>query len=235
MQLFYSPDITPNVAEFIFSKEESRHMIRVLRKEEGDILHITDGKGRLYEVEIVVASNNKCIVQLLEVKLKAPPKYHLHIAIAPTKLNDRFEWFLEKATEIGIQEISPIICDHSERKVLKEERLHKIIQSAMKQSQQTYLPKLNPLTTFSSFLNSYENNAAKYIAHCYNNEKITLKNDVDLNQSYLILIGPEGDFSQQEIKKSLNTGFKPITLGNSRLRTETAAIVSCQNIAFIHQ
>ncbi len=236
MQLFYSPDITSNGAEFIFSKEESRHMIRVLRKVEGDILYITDGQGLLFEVEIVIASANKCIVKILQAQHKAPSNYHLHIAIAPTKLNDRFEWFLEKATEIGIQEISPIICDHSERKILKEERLQKILQSAMKQSQQMYLPKLNTLTTFSSFLATYKNeSASKYIAHCYNNEKFSLKNDVVLNQSYLILIGPEGDFSQSEVDKCLSAGFKPITLGDSRLRTETAAIVSCQNIAFVHQ
>ena len=236
MQLFYSSDIAPNDVEFVFNKEESRHMVRVLRKVEGDILHITNGRGYLFEVEILVASNNKCVVKVIQVQQKSPSSYHLHIAIAPTKLNDRFEWFLEKATEIGIQEISPIICDHSERKMLKEERLHKILQSAMKQSQQTYLPKLNALTTFSKFLSNYKDKSvSKYIAHCSTTEKVSLRDSISLHQPYLILIGPEGDFSENEINEALSTGFKPLTLGPTRLRTETAAIVSCQNVAFIHQ
>ena len=135
MQLFYNPDINSSITEFIFNKEEGRHIVRVLRKKEGDLLYITNGKGFLFKVQIIHANDKKCLVKIISFEEKEKNwNYHLHIAIAPTKINDRFEWFLEKATEIGIDEITPIICDNSERKVLKSERMQKVLISAMKQS-----------------------------------------------------------------------------------------------------
>lgn len=234
MQLFYSPHIQPTDTLFSFNKEESRHMVKVLRKKEGETLYITDGKGKCYEACIKTALPNQCTVQIITTTEKPKSKYRLHLAVAPTKLNDRFEWFLEKATEIGIHEITPVLCDHSERKVIKEERYAKILQSAMKQSLRFELPKLNPLTRFSDFLNMHkEGKSAKYIAHCYNGDKQNLKN-ITPNGNYTILIGPEGDFSEAEVAQAQNKGYTPIDLGEYRLRTETAAIISCQNIAFIH-
>jgi 16S rRNA (uracil1498-N3)-methyltransferase len=128
MQLFYNPNINEQVSSFIFDKEESKHIIKVLRKKEGDILHVTNGLGYLFYTEIALASDSKCTVNILSFEKQEPSKYHLHLAVAPTKMNERYEWFLEKATEIGIQEITPIICDHSERKVIKTERFQKIIE-----------------------------------------------------------------------------------------------------------
>ena len=143
MQLFYSPNISSTTQEFTFSREESKHIVRVLRKKEGDVVHITDGLGYRYDGIITAANHNKCAVNITTSSYQESMPYKLHMAVAPTKNTDRFEWFLEKATEIGISEITPILCDHSERKVIKQERLEKIIQSAMKQSLQTHLPKLN--------------------------------------------------------------------------------------------
>ncbi|MFT5892575.1 MAG: 16S rRNA (uracil1498-N3)-methyltransferase, partial [Dokdonia sp.] len=164
-----------------------------------------------------------------------PVPYKLHIAIAPTKLNDRFEWFLEKSTEIGITEITPIICDHSERKQIKEERFKKIVQSAMKQSLQAHLPVLHPMTTLKDFIASQPQAHLSCIAHCEEGEKSPLTKELTAAKDILILIGPEGDFSSQEITQAVSKGYKEITLGNSRLRTETAGIVACHSIAFLHQ
>ena len=160
---------------------------------------------------------------------------HIHIAIAPTKMNERFEWFLEKSTEIGINEITPILCEHSERKVLKLERMNKILVAAMKQSKQAYLPKLNAAVSFDSFV-SNNTIEERYIAHCVeNDEKKQLKEVIKKGADTLVLIGPEGDFSQKEIDHALKHGFSAVSLGNNRLRTETAAIVSCHTINLINQ
>lgn len=236
MQLFYNPDITPETKQIKFEKEESRHIVRVLRKKEGDTLHITNGGSFLFFVEITIASDKKCLAKVIKYEKKTNNRdYYLHVAIAPTKNNDRLEWFLEKATEIGIDEITPIICDNSERKIVKLERLSKIIQSAMKQSLQFTLPKLNAPIKFSEFIK--QNFAEEiFIAHCEDNiEKKTLKNIATKNSKYTILIGPEGDFSSKEIEKSLAVNFTPISLGANRLRTETAGLSVVQNIAFINQ
>ena len=159
MQLFYSPDISKNQDQFTFSKEESRHIVKVLRKRDGDILHITNGKGDVFTAVILIAAIKSCTVEIKEVVTQNPLNYNLHLAVAPTKMNDRYEWFLEKATEIGISSITPIICDHSERKVIKEDRFEKILQSAMKQSLSAYLPKLNPAIAFKEFLKQDFNSA----------------------------------------------------------------------------
>ena len=226
MQLFYTPDLSSQDTSFQFDKEESKHIIKVLRKKEGDILQITNGLGFLFTSEITVASERGCRIAILNVSETPQPDYHIHLAVAPTKMNDRYEWFLEKATEIGIHEITPLICDHSERKIIKTERFDKIIQSAMKQSNQLYLPKLHAATTFKDFVNTHKNEAL-YIAHCEEQNKTDLYKAIQPKQRYTLLIGPEGDFSLAEIELALQEGYQPVALGNTRLRTETAAIVAC--------
>ena len=234
MQLFYNPDIDETTESFSFDKEESRHIIKVLRKKDSDILHVTNGLGFLFETEITLASDNKCIVQVLSIKKADKPKFHLHLAVAPTKMNDRFEWFLEKATEIGIQEITPVICDRSERKVINLERFEKIILSAMKQSNETYLPKLNEAISFKEFIKQ-KNEGLQLIAHCEETDKKSLKEILKPNESVTMLIGPEGDFSEKEIALALENNYQPVTLGNTRLRTETAAIVACHSVVFFNE
>ena len=233
MQLFYSPDINSGCTQYTFSKEESKHIVRVLRKKEGDILNVTNGKGYLFTVEISIADAKKCLVHINNTKQIGNHNYNLHIAIAPTKMNDRMEWFLEKATEIGIDEITPIFCDNSERKVIKKERFDKIIQSAMKQSLQMQLPKLNEAISYKEFVNQ-DISGQLFIAHCEEQEKTQFHSLVTPKQSYTILIGPEGDFSTSEIKLALDKGFAPVALGNTRLRTETAGIVACHTAALLN-
>lgn len=234
MQLFYNPDIDETTETFSFDKEESRHIIKVLRKKDSDILHVTNGMGLLLETEITLASDNKCMVQVNKITKADEPKFRLHLAVAPTKMNDRFEWFLEKATEIGIQEITPIICDRSERKVINKERFEKIILSAMKQSNETFLPKLNEAISFKEFIKQ-KSNGLQLIAHCEETDKKSLKEVLKTNQDVTILIGPEGDFSDKEIMLALENKYQPIILGNTRLRTETAAIVACHSVAFFNE
>jgi len=233
MQLFYNSDIQLNSEHVLFSKEESRHIVRVLRKKIDDILNITDGKGNLFVVQIIQADDKKCQARIISSELQPQPKtYRLHLAIAPTKMNDRFEWFLEKATEIGIDEITPIRCDHSERTQIKPERFEKVIQSAMKQSLKFRLPVLNPLCKFIDLVNESKEEA-KLIAHCQDLEKSNLPDLVRDKNDILVLIGPEGDFSKKEIQAAINAGFNTLDLGSSRLRTETAGVVVCSNIAFM--
>lgn len=235
MQLFYNPEITITTKQFIFDKTESRHIVKVLRKTEGDTIFITNGLGDLFTSKIVSANDKKCLVEITTIETKQKPwNYYLHVAIAPTKLNDRFEWFLEKATEIGIDEITPIICDHSERKVLKTDRMEKIIQSAAKQSLKFHYPKLNEPTTFNEFINSTFNGLL-FIAHCEETDKKSLKAALKPQQTVTVLIGPEGDFSSKEIKQSLEHSFIPVSLGESRLRTETAGIVAVHSVAFVNE
>jgi len=233
MQLFYSKHITDSNPIYALPKDESKHMVRVLRKKEGDVLHITDGKGNLYTAKILMANNSHCEIEILSKKHLKKHDYYLHIAIAPTKNNDRLEWFLEKATEIGIDEISPIICDNSERKKIKHERLSKIVQSAMKQSLQCHLPKLNEAVSFKEFIkNTPKGNL--FIAHCEADKlKIELKNKIIPKAQYTLLIGPEGDFSPSEIEMALANNYHPIGLGNTRLRTETAGVVACHTVALL--
>ena len=234
MQLFYSPTITEATEIFSFDKEESKHIIKVLRKKDTDILHVTNGLGYLFTTEITLASDSKCTVKIISFEKAPPSKFRLHLAVAPTKMNDRFEWFLEKATEIGIHEITPIICDHSERKVINIERFDKILLAAMKQSNEVYLPKLNNAVTFKEFIN-LKQEGLKMIAHCEETNKKSLKSVLKRNQELTIIIGPEGDFSEKEIALALTNDFIPVSLGNTRLRTETAAIVACHSVVFINE
>ena len=235
MQLFYNPEILETTKEIIFDKIESAHIVRVLRKKEGDILHITNGKGWLFDAKIVIANDKKCLASIIKTDIKQKPwNYYLHIAIAPTKMNDRMEWFIEKATEIGIDEITPIICSNSERRVVKLDRFEKIMQSAMKQSLKYTLPKLNEEKIFSAFINK-KMDGKICIAHCEEQEKNILKSIIKPSEKVTILIGPEGDFSSEEIKKALAKNYLPISLGESRLRTETAALVAVNLVSFINE
>ena len=234
MQLFYNPNINETTDSFTFDKEESKHIIKVLRKQGGDILFVTNGLGFLFKTEIVVGSDSKCTVKIIGFEKAPTPKYHLHLAVAPTKMIDRYEWFLEKATEIGISEITPIICDHAERKFVKTDRFGKILQSAMKQSLQNYLPKLNEPVTFKDFINQKNENLL-LIAHCEETNKKSLKSVVKPNENVTLLIGPEGDFSNKEIAFAIENNYIPVTLGATRLRTETAAIVACHSVVFINE
>ncbi len=236
MQLFYNPNISNSSKELTFDKEESRHIVKVFRMKEGDAFKITNGKGSFFSAEIVNANPKGCLVKIISEEFQPPLPYQLHLAVAPTKLNDRYEWFLEKATEIGVTEITPIICDHSERKIIKLERYEKILQSAMKQSLKAYLPILNEAIPLKDFITSENaSNGLKCIAHCEETEKKSLKSILLPTKKATILIGPEGDFSSEEIEFAKQAGFIPVALGESRLRTETAAVVACHSVAFINE
>lgn len=225
MQLFYIPEISGN--HITLNTEESKHAVKVLRLTAGEFIQIVDGKGGFYQAEISDANPKKCGIIIRNVELNYGKKnFYLHIAIAPTKNIDRFEWFLEKCAEIGIDEITPIIAEHSERKVIKPERLQKILVSAMKQSVKAYLPKLNQLTTFNELIR-HNLEAKKFIAHCNPGEKTHLKKLVEKNVKTIVLIGPEGDFSPNEVALAKDKGYTEISLGDARLRTETAGIVAC--------
>lgn len=238
MQLFYNKNIDVKQSFFTFDKAESRHIIRVLRKKEDDLIYITDGKGNLVTSTIINKNEKRCQVKINSfVKQNKPFNYYLHIAIAPTKNIQRLEWFLEKATEIGVSEITPILCERSERKTIKQERLEKVLIAAMKQSLKYSLPKLNLLTPLKDMLkeNTQKN---KYIAHCIKDDKSSLKQNLQAickqNEmtEVLIVIGPEGDFTPNEIVLALQNNFTPVSLGKSRLRTETAGIVATHSVAY---
>jgi len=223
MLLFYQSNIekTP-----FLSEEDSRHCVKVLRKNIKDKIHVVDGVGGLFECEITKAYEKKCEVRILSVKREFEKReYYLHIAIAPTKNADRIEYFIEKCVEIGIDEITLIQTKHSERKNQKTERLEKIAISAMKQSLKAYLPKVNELMDFNKFIQT-ANFEAKFLAHLTDDAKL-LKEVATNKKEILLMIGPEGDFAQDEIMLAQNFGFQLVTLGNSRLRTETAGVVAC--------
>lgn len=234
MQLFYTPDITDSPLYYL-SEEESKHAIRVLRLQTADRVQLIDGRGGLYEAEIADPHPKKVALKLLSRQTEYGKRGHyLHIAVAPTKNIERLEWFLEKATEIGIDEISLIICQRSERKEAKTDRLNKIITAAIKQSLKAYHPILNEAVPFAKFI-AQSKAAQKMIAHCEPGEKSDLRKLVKPNGDYLVLIGPEGDFTPKEIADALQNGFEPITLGNSRLRTETAALEAVFEINFLNR
>lgn len=232
MHVFYTPDIQTSAE---LPEEEAQHCTRVLRLTTGDEITLTDGKGNFYQAEISVATNKRCLVTIKETIYQAPLwPCHLHIAMAPTKNMDRNEWFAEKATEIGFDELSFLNCRFSERKVIKAERIEKILVSAIKQSLKARLPKLNEMTDFDSFI-SQDFKGQKFIAHCYEGEKPLLKDIIQKGEDTLVLIGPEGDFSEEEVNKAIKQGFIPISLGKSRLRTETAALVACHTMNLANQ
>lgn len=232
MHVFYTPDIQTRAE---LPEEEAAHAVRVLRLQEGDEVMLTDGTGNFYRAAISAASNKRCLVQVLET-LPQEPLWtgHLHLAMAPTKNMDRTEWLAEKATEIGFDELTFLNCRFSERRVIKTERIQKILVSAVKQSLKARLPRLNEMTDFHHFVKQ-PFKGQKFIAHCYEGEKPLLKDVLKRGEDALVLIGPEGDFSEEEVRLALEQGFRPVSLGRSRLRTETAALVACHLMNLCNQ
>lgn len=232
--LFYAPEIEQT---HFLPEEESQHAVKVLRLKEGDPVELVDGRGNYYKAEISFAHQKKCEVRILE-KIEG---YHLlpchiHIAIAPTKNMDRLEWFAEKVTEIGVGEITPLLCDHSERKIVKIDRLEKILVSAMKQSKKATLPLMNEMCPFKKFVSQFAGfSGLKYIAHCYEQDKRSLAIDYAPMSDVVVLIGPEGDFSEDEVRFAMDNGFVPVSLGESRLRTETAGVAACHTIHVVNE
>ena len=228
MQLFFS-EINDNKVSF--SSEENKHITKVLRKKINDSLAIIDGKGFLYTGKII--NQNKNISEIKIIKKEKREKthnYYLHIAIAPTKNISRFEWFLEKATEIGIDEITPLICHRSERKKINKDRCKRILISSIKQSLKYHLPKLNDPIFFNDFI-TQKLDGDRFIAHCLNKDKIKLNKSIDKKSN--ILIGPEGDFSEKEIALAIKNNFQSLSLGKSRLRTETAGVIATHSLNFL--
>ncbi len=265
MHLFYTPLLNPGMEAFLLDEAESKHAVRVLRLGVGDRVQLVDGRGGFYDAEIGDANPKRVVLRILSVQEQYRQRNHrLHIAIAPTKNMERLEWFLEKATEIGIDEITPLICDRSERREVKIERLEKVVVAAMKQSQKAYLPRINEAVRFSAFikgmpvgavnvagaanaaiavpsqsetaqLTAQASTVKRFIAHCDAGEKAFLSASVEPGDSVVILIGPEGDFSPGEISEALDTGFTAISLGESRLRTETAALAACMEVELVNR
>jgi 16S rRNA (uracil1498-N3)-methyltransferase len=235
MQLFYTPDIDAASSTYFLNEEESKHCVRVLRLQTGDEVRLIDGRGNFYTAAIADAHPKRTQLRIVSIESDFHKRNHyLHIAIAPTKNIERLEWFLEKATEIGIDQISLIICQRSERKEAKVDRLNKIITAAIKQSIKAWHPVLNEPVPVNKLL-STPFDGQKFIAHCEPGDKFTLKQALKPFGKYLILIGPEGDFTPKEISEALNNDFKPITLGESRLRTETAALEACFEVNFLNR
>lgn len=233
MNIFFTPKL--ETTEYALNEIESKHIVKVLRLEAGEIIYLVDGKGGFYNAQIINANPKKCVVKIIKTENEFGLKnYEINIAIAPTKNIDRFEWFLEKATEIGINNVTPIKCRYSERKEIKTERLEKVIISAMKQSIKAYLPKIEELCNFKDLV-SRPFDGQKFIAHCEESNKTQLSKLIERNKKYLILIGPEGDFSNEEINLALNNGFLPVSLGNNRLRTETAGVVACHTFNLLNE
>lgn len=224
MALFYAPDIANSLE---LPEDEAAHCLRVLRLGVGSELEITDGKGCFYKAVISSITGKHCYVEAKET-IEQPKGWqgHLHIAIAPTKNMDRIEWMVEKAVEIGVDEITFLSCRFSERKVIKTDRIERIVVSAMKQSLKPFKTIVNELVDFKKFVTA-QRGGDKYIAHCYDSERLLLKDAIVQGNDATILIGPEGDFSPEEVQMALSAGYRPISLGNSRLRTETAGLVAC--------
>ena len=230
--MFYCPDI---LHSFTLSEEESQHAVRVLRLQSGDELEVVDGAGGYYLAVVTNPHPKHCEFQIKETITEYGKRdYRLHIAIAPTKNIERLEWFIEKCTEIGVDEITPILCRFSERKIIKPERLEKIIVSAAKQSLKAYFPILNPMCSFRDFIQQ-TTVSQKFIAHCYEQDKQLLQHIYQKPSDALILIGPEGDFSLEEVQAAIQHRFLPVSLGSSRLRTETAGIAACHTVALMNE
>ncbi len=236
MHLFYTPDIT--TPSYTLNEEESKHAVRVLRLAVGDKIQLIDGNGGWYEAEITNDNPKRCSVNILDIKKEVGKRtWNLHIALAPTKNMDRLEWFVEKATEMGIDEISLLDCSNSERTIVKNERIQKVAIAAVKQSLKAYIPKLNEMTSYKKFIAAAGNfQGEKFIAHCNSRDTLPhLKNLYSSDKNAMILIGPEGDFTLDEVKLALDNGFKEINLGESRLRTETAALYACTALNILNE
>lgn len=230
--IFYSPNIKQTLQ---LPEQESQHCVKSLRMKEGDHLTVTDGKGYLYTCELTQAHPKHCLLRIIdEIENPNPRDFHLHIAFAPTKQMERNEWFAEKAVEIGIDRLTPLRCAFSERKEVKTERLEKIMISAMKQSQQASLAQLDEITPFETFI-AQPFDGQRFIAHCYPWPKTSFIKLCEKEKDTLVLIGPEGDFSEEEVKKAIERGFQPISLGKTRLRTETACLVAVHTVNIINE
>lgn len=233
MNIFYEPNIKQTL---LLNEEESRHAIKVLRLSVGSKLYIVDGKGGFYTCEIRVAHEKKCEVKIVEEQQNYERQdFYIHLIIAPTKNMDRIEWMVEKCVEMGIHEISFIQTRYSERKEIKTARIEKIAIGAMKQSLKAFLPKINEMITWKAFLQKEINENQKMIAHLEEGDRKLIQNLANPKGNYAILIGPEGDFNPDEIAQALKKGFQPVTLGKSRLRTETAGLVACFTLNLINQ
>ena len=230
MQLFYIPDLNENSKTAFFNSDESRHLFKVLRKKVGDEVLITNGNQLMFKGNILDISKNNCEVEISKCEKKEKLGYSLHIVISILKSNERFEWFLEKASEIGITEITPVLCERSEKKFINEKRLNKVLISAMKQSLKANLPILNPIVKLKDY---YKSNLSDqlFIAHCNESEKDFLISSVKPKENVTILIGPEGDFTKYEVEEAVKIGFKPVSLGNTRFRAETAAIIATHTVS----
>ena len=231
---FYAPDI--DCSPFL-PESDSQHCCRVLRMQTGDEIEIIDGRGYLYRCRIVNAHSKRTEVETLE-RVALPPVWpcHITVAVAPTKHLDRMEWLVEKLVEIGVDRIVPVRCMRSERKEIKVERLEKNAVSAMKQSLKAVLPVIEEMTPLPRFIESVESGTLRFVAYCEDSvERKLLAREYRPGSSAAVLIGPEGDFSHEEIRAAIDTGFVPVTLGDNRLRTETAALVACDTIHIINQ
>ena len=233
MMFFYAPNISSS--RYTFNEEESIHAVQVLRLKAGDEVSLVDGRGGCYRACVIEPHHRHCIVETLEHQTEYGKRpYRLHIGIAPTKNIDRFGWFVEKATEIGIDEITPLLCEHSERKHINTERLQRIMIAAMKQSKKAYLPRLNEMVSFGTWVETMTG-SHRFIAHCGTGNRQSLKTVCGTGQDTVIAIGPEGDFSMQEVTQAMTLGFRGISLGSSLLRTETAGIAACYSVYFINE
>ncbi|MDR0713301.1 MAG: 16S rRNA (uracil(1498)-N(3))-methyltransferase [Bacteroidales bacterium] len=231
--IFYAPDISEN--RYTLDKDESAHAVKALRLKTGDSITLTDGKGGWYSAVITHPHPERCEVEVTGKRRESEKRpYHLHIGMAPTKNIDRFEWFVEKSSEIGIDEITPLLCEHSERKNIPAERMKRIAIAAMKQSGKACLPKINPVIPIAEWLNACRS-GQKLIAYCGETEKKSIRTVCLPGKSVAVAIGPEGDFSCNEIRQALSAGFQCVTLGKSRLRTETAGVVACHSVYFINE
>lgn len=228
MHVFYCTSFEK--VNFRLDEGESQHAVKVLRLQAGDEILVMNGKGTIGKAQITLPHPKKCECKILEKTLVSRRSVHLHLAIAPTKLNDRMEWFLEKVTEIGVEEITPVICARSERRQTNHERFNKVLIAAMKQSNNAWLPVLNEQEEFIKFI---DRNEPGYIAHCINTPRTPLKNATQTQNKITILIGPEGDFTEEEVHLAIQKNWMPVSLGGTRLRTETAGIVACHTISLL--
>jgi len=232
MQLFYAPDLSGD--RYTLPEQESKHCIRVLRMQTGEKINLTDGKGNMYAAELINDDARHCEVKVVDIQKEYGKRnYNVHVAIAPTKNIGRFEWFLEKATEVGIDEITPMICQRSERKIVKTDRLNKVITAAMKQSVKAYHPQLNDTAAFRDLL-KIDHSGQKYIAYVEEGEHPLLQTVYTKGNDAVILVGPEGDFSPEEVNMARELGFATVSLGSSRLRTETAGVVAVSTFALLN-
>jgi len=231
MNIFYAPEIQQDFV--ILDENESGHAVRVLRMSAGDKAILLDGKGHIYSVVVDEHHPKRCRLKITNTEFHPAKGIQLHIGIAPVKMNDRMEWFLEKATELGISKITPLLCSHSERKNINEDRFQKVIIAAMKQSMNTRLPELEPLISFSDFIIKY---SGGYIAHCMNDHsRLGITGMQPENGTIRVLIGPEGDFTAQEVENANKAGYKGLSLGESRLRTETAGLMVCAGVRLMNE